>query len=547
MGEMTKKNFSALVASIILCSLALMPLGAAFAAAGSITLIRVYATLDGDTAPIGTFEANRKIDLVFEFELDGDEPDTARFTWDVYTSHGRTAHSAQLERSCDVGMNTVRISDAIPTDLAEGINTYRVYASVRVGDHKQDTEFEIRIDSARSFPGVVIEDVRLIPREHDAITSELSGAAIPYTLEIDFRVENILSWRFAEIRWQGLTVEGFMLDSGVATTDITEGFNTYTTESYIARPSSLAEPEAYFSVEVGVLDYYDSVSFPIENLPISLVELVAAEENQRELAFSIGEGYLVTEDGVRASIFWREEPIVARLVTGGAVPENTTVIMALMGGPDETSEEFMLRLEPGEDSSLVVYPLPMRGNREAGFYQFIWSVVAGETLFAERIANLTLSNEQGANIPVVIDLPGPARLTVPIDWQVTEESEPGKYATLTSPAGVICRISGETMETALRAEFLANLYESDPALSGIPADVTLMTTESNELEGVWEFSRRAYLGTDHVYVYSYWLYRIEEGLFEFLVARCTGDEDQVDETYEASDRIMHGLAIVPET
>jgi hypothetical protein len=164
-------------------------------------------------------------------------------------------------------------------------------------------------------------------------------------------------------------------------------------------------------------------------------------------------------------------------------------------------------------------------------------------LYAERWTQITLSDERGVNIPEIIDLPGPAQLTVPLGWDVSAATEQGSIATLISPDGVVCEISDTTMSQPMNAEFMADMYESDPVESGIPSDATLLTSETHELEGTWEYARRAYLSEEKVWVNSYWVYKADEGVYEFLIVSCTGTKEQVQDAYDASDRIAAGLEI----
>ncbi len=519
-----------------------LPVSASNAEMESLELIRAIATLPGEIAQVGLFEENQQIDLLFEFDLVADTSDTARLTWDVYDRHDRTAYSSEREEPCEPGRNLIRIANAIPVDLGAGTQVYHVYASVRVGDLKEDTQFEIRIESPRAFPGLTIEDVRLEPREDDSIVAqELGSAAIPYTLEIDFRVENIISWARAEVRWLGLTADGFVLDQGIGTTDVDEGFNTFDVDGYLARPPRGSTPEADFSVQVTVFGYFDSVTFPISSLPVSLVGLRAARGVEDEFAFSVGDAYLVTDDGARATVFSQDDSISARMLTGGVTPENTAVFMRLSGGPDETVQDFSMRLDAGVETPAVEFDLPADVSLEPGFYEFTWTVMIGDVLFAERRANFTISDRPGINIPVVIDLPGDAEFAVPLTWEVTTGYETGLIATMLTPDGIVCRLLGNPLDMPLNVNLLADVYESEPATSGIPVDATPLTTEEEEYESVWESVRRAYLGDGKVFVHDYWLYRVGDGQYVFLIATSMGSEDLVAEAYSASDAIRANL------
>ncbi|HDS30278.1 MAG TPA: hypothetical protein ENN67_04455, partial [Firmicutes bacterium] len=261
-------RFHFMLKSIIIILFVIILPFPAYSAVTSLSSVRIFTALGGDIAQCGIFESNRVIDLVFEFDMDSDSAVEARFTWDVYDRLNRNVFSNSENRNVEPGLNVIRFAEAIPTNLATGMHTYRVYASVKAGDIKKDSEFEIRIRGTQPIPGVHIEDVRLVPREHDLVTVELKDAAIPYRLEIDFTLSNVYT-RYARIRWIGVTVDGFTLDNGTATTSVHNGLNTYKSDSYLARPSSLATPQASFIVDVAVFDQVDSVSFPLETLPFS--------------------------------------------------------------------------------------------------------------------------------------------------------------------------------------------------------------------------------------------------------------------------------------
>lgn len=511
------------------------------AEATSLDLIDAFTTSSGSIARIGFFDENSRIDLMFEFDVETDTTETCRLTWDVYDRYGRNAFSGVRELQCENGFNRLRVDNAIPIDLGNGAQVYNVYASVRIGSMKDDTEFEVRIQSPPRLPGVSIEDVRLTPREDNVLGPELGDAAIPYTLEIDFRAENIISWAHAEIRWHGITVDGFMLDDGLGATDVDEGFNTFWVDSFLARPPRGSTQQADFSVEVSLFGYYDSVTFPIETLPLSLSELRAARDVDEASAFSIGDAYLVTSDGARSTFFSKSEPIIARILTGGIVPENTRLLMMLTGGPENTEEEFMTQLEAGVESQAIEYELPTGVDRPAGFYNFKWGVFTGETFFAERITNLTISDREGFSIPVVIDLPGDATFTAPLTWSVTQESGPGLYATMVTPDGIVSRLLGQTMDEPISVKILADVFESSEANSGIPSDAVLLTTEEASYESEWESERRAYIGGGKVFVHEYILFRIDSGEYGFLISTSVGEEDQVTEAYIAADAIHAGI------
>jgi len=508
----------------------------------SLQLIDAYATLPGETGKVGFFSKDQRIDLLFNFDVETDSDETARLTWDVYNRYDRVAFSGERELPCANGPNALRIEGAIPSDLGTGLQSYRIYASVSVGSLKKDVEFRIRVESPRAFPNVMIEDVRLTPREDTSpIAEDVGDAAIPYMLEIDFRIESIISWARAEIRWHGLTADGFVLDQGIGTTDVDEGFNTFSAESYLARPPYGSTPEADFSVEVFVFGYFDTVTFPIDSLPVSLVEIRSARGVETEYAFSVGEAFLVTGDGIRASFFGKDETIIARLLTGGIVPENANLLMRLKGGPNDTVEDFSTGLQSGIETPIVDFELPSEMQREPGFYDFTWAVMVGNVLFSERSAHLTISGREGIEVPTVIDLPGEASFTAPIQWNVSIESEPGLYATMVTPDGMVCRLLGNSLDEPLRVELLADVFESNLGLSGLPVDAAQLTTESDRLENEWESVRRSYLGGGKVFVHDYWLYRIGDGEYQFLVATSVGNEDQVTDAYAASDAIKAGL------
>ena len=510
----------------------------------SLELVRIIATLPGETAQVGRFEETDRIDLLYEFEIESDTSESGRLTWNVHNRYEREVFAGERDLTCVPGRNTIRIEDAVPVDLGTGLQTYNVYASVSVDGLKRDTEFEIRIQSPQAYPGVMIEDVKLTPGDDDSgIAEELGNAAIPYTLEVDFRCENIISWARAEIRWYGETASGFVLDQGIGTTSVDEGYNEFTVDSYLARPPRGTTPEADFSVEVMVFGYFDTVTFPVSSLPVSLMELRSRYGVEDESAYSIGEGYLLTDDGARSSFFGRDETITARLLTGGVIPEDARLMMAMTGGPDDAYEEYMINLDPGVEEPYIDYDLPSDVDRTPGFYEFHWAVIVGDVFFAERRAQLTISGQSGINIPVVIDLPGGAEFIAPITWDVSVESEQGHYATMITQDGIICKIYGKTLDTPLNVNLLADLFESEPMVSGIPDNAVELTTEENELEGTWESVTRAYLGEDKVIVNNYWLYRIGDDEYQFLAITAFGDEDQVTEAYDASDQVRAGLSL----
>jgi hypothetical protein len=162
-------------------------------------------------------------------------------------------------------------------------------------------------------------------------------------------------------------------------------------------------------------------------------------------------------------------------------------------------------------------------------------------LFAERTANLTISGQEGFQVPVVINLPGDATLTAPISWTVTLESDVGLFATIVNPDGVVCRVLGQELQDPLNVELLADIFESDTPNSGIPANATSLTVEQAESEGTWESTRRAYLGDGKVFVNDYWLWRSGENQYHLLITTAVGSEDQVSETYAASDAMRYGV------
>ena len=533
-----------LFATFLLVSAAAMALPGqpAYAAVRSVTLISAFATLPGETAQIGRFESSDRIDLLFRFDLDADSADTAHLAWDVYGDRHRNAYSGSQDMPCQPGSNELRVEGAIPTNLGAGLRAYSVYASVRVGDEKDDTTFQIRIQNQRAVPYVTIEDVKLTPNPEDPLAEDLRGAAIHYDLEIDFRVESILDFGYADIRWIGETADGFVLDRGVGTISAEAGYNRFTTDSYLARPPSSAIQQADFSVMVEIMGYTDSVTFPISSLPFSLLEYrsrVGVEPGGS--GFSLGEAYFVTEDGARATVFNRDEKVTARLLSAGIVPEDTTILMGLTDRLEETTEEFTLKPEPGTQDPDIDFELPDNPARVPGVYHFVWDVVIGGGLYAERNANVTLSGRTGESIPKVIDLPGSVEFAVPFGWDLTEESEGGRFATMVTPDGVMCELFGQSSDEPLHAAFLADIFESDPRISDLPADKTRLTEETDQKEATWEYVRRAYLGDGRVFVMNYWLYRVGEGEYEFLIARCTASENQIEQTYSAADQIKSGL------
>ncbi|MCX6645163.1 MAG: hypothetical protein NTY09_02220 [bacterium] len=507
----------------------------------SLQLLDAFATTPGNVSRVGYFDENSQIDLIFEFDLDSDPDQIARMTWDVYDRYDRNVFSGVRELPCEIGSNQLRVENAIPVDIGGGEQVYNVYASVKVESTKDDTQFEIRIQSPHQFPNVLISDVRLTPREDDVIGPELGDSAIPYTLEVDFRTENIISWARAEIRWHGTTVDAFVLDDGFGSTDVEEGFNKFYVDSLIARPPYGATQEANFSVEVFIAGYYDSVTFPLESLPISLSEIRASSGAETASAFSVGEAYLVTPDGERSTTFSKDEGIVARILTGGITPENTKALMILTGGPDEIREEFMTTLSPGQENPTVDINLPADVERAPGYYNFSWSVMTGETLYAERTVDFTISGLEGINIPEVIELPGGATFTVPLTWSVTPESDSALFATMVTPDGIDIRLMGQSLDQPLNVGLLADIFESSEQNSGIPSDATLLTTEDDSGEGEWESVRRAYMTGEKIYVNEYILYRVESGVFQLLISACVADKDRVTEAYAASDAIHDGI------
>jgi hypothetical protein len=507
----------------------------------SVRLLDAFATNPGEASRVGYFDENSQIDLMFLFDLESDSDGIARMTWDVYDRYNRNVFSGVRELPCVVGSNQLRVENAIPVDIGGGEQVYDVYASVKVESTKDDTQFEVRIQSPQQYPNVLISDVILTPREDNFLGPELGDAAIPYTLEIDFRTENIISWARAEIRWHGTTVEAFVLDDGFGSTDVEEGFNKFYVDSLIARPPYGVTQEAIFSVEVFIAGYYDSVTFPLESLPISLSEIRASSGAETASAFSVGEAYLVTPDGERSTTFSKNEAIVARILTGGVTPENTKALMVLIGGPDEIREEFMTTLTSGQESSTVDFNIPADTDRAPGFYNFKWSIVTGEMIFAERMVDFTISGHGGIQIPEVIELPGGATFTVPLTWSVTRESDQGLFATMVAPDGVDARLMGQSLDQPLRVTLLADIFESSEQNSGIPSGATLLTTEENSGEGEWETVRRTYLTDEKIYVNEYVLYRVESGVFQLLISACVADKDLVTESYAASDVIHDGI------
>jgi len=546
-------RFPSFIFSLLLITILTIGISSkSFAEVNSVGMIDIHAANHGEIAQNGFFTAGQRIDLVFVFDLDASSSDIATLTWDVYNRYDRIAHSGSLTMPCEPGMNTLSVGDAIPTDLGAGTQTYYVYGSVTVDGKKVDTEFEIRIENPNAHPGLNIEDVRLIPRDDNSpIASEMEGVAIPYRLEIDFRTENIISWAHAQIRWLGMTADGFELDRGLGSTDVDEGFNRFTVDSYIARPPYGSMPAADFSVEVVVFGYFDSVTFPLESLPVSLMEIRSQAGVANENDFSIGEAYLYGVDGARTNYFQSNEMITARLLTGGSVPENTTLLMQLsrntiVGGglndddPD-TPEQFVMDLEGGLEMPVIEYELPGIVTRDPGYYDFVWTLVVGESVFAERRANITISGREGIVIPMEIELPGGIIFTAPILWDVTRENEGGVFATMVTSDNITCRLLAQTTDTPLNVELIADLFEDKFMLSGLPPDATLLTTDSGSMEGTWEYLQRAWLGGGQVFVNDFWLVRAGEGEYIVLTATSTGDENSVSEAYSASEHIQANL------
>ena len=300
--ERVMKNIIILIATILLALLTFSP---ANASAGSINLTDIFATLPGDTGKIGRFESTDRIDLIYQFTLDSDAADTAHLSWDVFDVNNNKLHSGSTDQPCQPGANTLRAESAIPTNLAPGSQNFKVHASIKVGDIEKKSSFEIMIDSQGTFQGVIIEDVKLKPKEKDPLAGDLKGAAIAYTMEVDFRVQSsYFVLTRADIHWIGQTSDGFILDQGIGTTSIKEGFNKFTTDSYLAKPPESAIQKAGFTVDVNVFTDSDSATFPIDSLPASLLEYRARIGTQPGGGeFSVGEGYFETADGDRSSTF----------------------------------------------------------------------------------------------------------------------------------------------------------------------------------------------------------------------------------------------------
>ena len=148
-----------------------------------------------------------------------------------------------------------------------------------------------------------------------------------------------------------------------------------------------------------------------------------------------------------------------------------------------------------------------------------------------------------AAYPEVIDLPGDAKFSVPLMWKVDEELQGDRFASMTTPDGITVELFGQSSDQPLHASIQADMFESDPVASKLPSDRKKLTEDTDQKEGTWEYLRRAYLGDDKVYVMSYWLYRVGEGQYEFLIARCIGTKDQVEKTYGAADAVKAGLSI----
>ncbi|MFH1676372.1 MAG: hypothetical protein ABIC40_05030 [bacterium] len=541
---MKPSPFLIIAFSVIILS-GFFPVEKTLAKVESLDLITAYATVQGEIAPMGRFEPGQDIDLIYQFDLESGDADSVKVTWDVYNRYDKGIFSGESKLQCKPGRNTIRVENAIPPNLETGRQVYRIYASIKVEDVKRDTEFRINVGNERAYPSVSIEDVRLIPLSEDKLDPELRRAAIPYRLEVDFRIENIITRRInAEIRWFAYTPDGFEMEQGIASVHVDEGFNKFKTESFIAIPPSSAAQEADFSVIVWIFGYNDSVTFPLENLPFKLSEFrEQLRKDSMKPNFSIGDAYLLTSDNARSSAFALDEPITARLLVGGSIPENTKLIMRIKGKDGSLKGEFMTRPNSGEYPNSIDYVIPAKSVNMPGDYVFTWSVFIGDSPYSERETDLTLSDSRGTTIPEIIDLPGDAQLSVPLTWKLTRESGGDKVATMTTPEGIIVELSAQSLDKPESATFLADIFEKNEQVSGIPADAVRLTDESEKREGIWEYVRRAYLVEDRMLVFSFWLYRVDYDKYEWIIARAKGTKDQIKETYSASDRVKSGLTL----
>lgn len=507
----------------------------AYAEGNSFELVDVYATRPGETAPMGRFESGETIDFFFLFNLDTDQTQTARFTFDIYEQFNNPVASGNIDEAIHPGMTSFRYAHTLGSNFRT--TTYHVYASMAVGSEKRESEFDIVVESSGIQPGVLIEDVRLEPRAADFELEQLAEAAIPYTLSVDFNMEYILDYNYAEIRWIGLTSQEFILDEGIGTLWTNDGLNSFTADSYIARPPAGSVQEAVFSVEVTVMGYTDSVTFPIDTLPVSWSEIQSGEATGEQTNFYVGEAYLVTSDGARASVFQQGEEIRARILTSGIIPVGTRVIMQAEDRLDGSTHDFYFDLPEGADLPVTEVSLPDEFDLTPGTYTFYWTVVMPDGIFAERMTYFTISAIQGVVIPSEIELPGGVKFTVPLSWQVLEESKDDTYASMVTPDGIMCEIGGAPMEEPFNVAFIAAIYECNYEASKIPPDAVLLTSDETSLEGTMEYVRHAWLGDGKIFVNSYWLYRMEEGMYQFLLVTCKGTEEQVEETYSANDII----------
>lgn len=508
----------------------------------SIRLIDAFASLPGESGQIGRFEHSDQIDLVFHFEVESDSEEDIGFVWDVYNNYGKRTYAGKREIPCKPGLNKIRIESAIPTDMVGGSESFRVKVFLYKGKIKVEKSFEISIENIRAYPRISIEDVRLEYRSDDPLRAELKGAAIPYYLEVDFRLESIVDFGHAHIYWLAQTSDAYILDRGVGIIKPNEGFNRFKIDSYLARAPRNYDRRADFSVIVESMGYSESVSFGIESIPVSLAEIRARKNTEPDApALSIGDAFLLTEDNARASTFARGETIIARLLTGGVIPENTKVIMTLTNDLNNAREEYLVEPEPGKEMSKIDYVLGPNPERETGPYTFKWSIMAKGKLYAERSVKLNISDKVDISVPLSVELPGPAKLIVPIGWDVNQESSGDLIATLTSPSGVICQLSGQTLDEPLNVSFLAEIFESDPRLSQLPQERKFLTEEKDEREGMWQYLRRAFITARNVYVIDYWMYKIENNNYEFLYSKCIGNENQILDTYASADQIKSGI------
>ncbi|HEX9745305.1 MAG TPA: hypothetical protein VGB30_07745 [bacterium] len=505
------------------------------------SFIDIHATNQGMTAQIGRFQPDETIDILYLFENNSDNSVAATFTYDVKSEGYGKVTSDSVDATIHPGVNSYRLS-FIP-DRSYRVQTYAIYASLTIDGTKFDREFEIKIEASEGVPGIYIDDVRLVPLDEDA-PEELRGAAIPYRIEIDFNLDYIIDFGYAELRWIGVTSQDFVLDQGIGTTSTEDGMNTFEVESYIARPPSDSPHEAVFSVYLTILGYTDSVTFPLETLPVSLKELRAPHAaGAVGYDFTIGEAYMVTADGARSSVFNVNEPIYARLHTGGIVPGATRVIIQVRDQHSDDKWDYFEDYVGGIEMPMITMQLPYDFDLSPGIYTIQWSILANHVLLADRMSSFTVSEIYGNQIPETVNLPGSAVLRIPISWDNAVDGERGAYATLISDRGIVCTLKGQEMDEPINVSLMADIYESGPGNSRIQADAVPLTEDESESEGVWEYLRRAWLSDGKVFVNDYWLYGIGDGQYQFLISTCTGDESKLQDVYSAADQITMSLTI----